>query len=432
MLQIIYLSGTFAAILFALLIFLQKRESLSEKILLYSVSIMPLGKLVYFPISGLVGLKIQFVVTSLAGIYGIYAHGVRRDCIKLIVLTIVPVISILWLEDPEWFFINHIYGVDQTDSVGLRLVTLALLVMYFMFVYGVILRNRSIVKDIATKYIQGTIVACMIGVPIFIGVWNGVIAVEDLLPISADTHIVDGFYRFNPGANVNEFSMILAFAIFLLAFVSFSGVVKNFLFIAFLIFEFATLTRASWIALIIAAIGMVLVKDYSRRNLIYGLFFFFVIVVVFYMLYLSSPVVQDLIISRTTLDMGASGEDRLDKFQYVFDRTSESPFRLLLGYGWSTNLYVHNVYLQLLYEIGIVGLFVYVIFFLGLFRKVVLLHAGKIKEVSVAILLFIGVCAIAHHTLYHVQTWFMLALVAAIAHSEITQGSVFLANRRNE
>lgn len=416
MLYVLYFSGSLISILFAYQIAWKFKKSLPEKVLLFSVAIMPLGKLIYFPIPGLIGLKFQFVITSLAGIYGLFVYGVRRESLKLFLLMTIPVFSILLLEDYQWFFINYIYGNEQSDSVGLRLVSLALLITYFVFVYGVILRNKNIVFDIAEKFIQGVVGACVVGTIIFYGVWNGVFSVDDLLPISADTHIVDNFYRFNPGANVNEFSMILAFAIFFLKFARFNINIKQGLLVAFVIFEFATLTRASWIALVIAMIGANLSGTSLDRKFFLKIFFVFLVLLAFYVLFLAIPTVQELVISRTTFELGSSGEERVEKFQYVFDRVTESPLRLFFGYGWATNLYVHNVYLQLIYEIGLVGLLVFVTFFVGLFVKILLLKTGQVKKTSLAIIIFISISAVAHHTLYHVQTWLMLAVVAALTH----------------
>lgn len=415
MLQLLYLSGTFVAIFFFFLIANEKNKSLSEKILLFSVAIIPLGKLIYFPIPGLIGLKIQFLLASLAGLYGLYAHGIKPKSMKLLWLLILPAFSILWLEQYDWLLINHIYGEEQADSVGLRIVTFALLITYFMFIYGAIIRNPEIIKELARKYIYGTIAACAIGVPIFIGVWFRVITVEDLLPISADTHIVDLFYRFNPGSNVNEFSMVLAYAIFLLPFSGFVNIQKKYLLFAFIIFEFATLTRASWIALVIAFLVAEFFKQRTKRKIGAGLIFAFVIFLAFFALYLVSPEIQDLIVSRTTLDIGASGDERLEKFQYIFDRVLESPFRLVFGFGWATNLYAHNVYLQILYELGIAGLLVFSVFQIGLFRKIILLPASSEKSTLVAVLIFIFLVGAAHHTLYHLQTWLMLAVIMAIS-----------------
>jgi hypothetical protein len=178
-----------------------------------------------------------------------------------------------------------------------------------------------------------------------------------------------------------------------------------------LILEFATLTRASWLALLFSFLVLFFLKKHSLNKIIVGSLTLVCLCVMSYILIISDPLLRDLFVSRTSFDIGVSGYERLEKFNYVFSRLGASEFRLFFGYGWSTNLYVHNVYLQLLYEVGLLGLFVFCSYFLYLYNRVLKITTQRFKEFSISTLVFIAVSAGAHHTFYHVQNWFMIALV---------------------
>ncbi len=408
---LLYSAGYFFAILFIFRICKKNSNTNKEKLLISLASIIPLGKLIYFPIPGLMGLKVQFIFASLAGLLALLSGITPRQWILFFGLIVFPFFSVIFLEDYGVFIVNNLYGEDQIDSVLFRLVTLVLLISFMFFVSNTIKRNPFLIKDVSVAFISGAIASCFVGILIFIGIWYQTLSVQDLLPISSDTHVVDKFYRFNPGANVNEFSMILAFSIFMLPLTGYSAIKKRLLFLVFLILEFATLTRASWLALLFSFLVVIILKKHSLNKILVGSLSLVCLCVLFYIIIISNPFLHDLFVSRTSFDIGASGYERLEKFDYVLSRLGTSEFRLFFGYGWSTNLYVHNVYLQILYEVGLLGLLVFCGYFCFLFSRVLKINTHRFKEFSISTLVFIAVCAGAHHTLYHVQTWFMIALV---------------------
>lgn len=414
MLLVLYFSGSVIAIIFLIKHLFYSNEELLVRWLLFSVAIMPLGKLIYFPLPGFVGLKVSFLVSMLVGIIAIFKGKISSFSLMPLYTLIFPVVSIFWLEDPEWFLLHNFYP-GQTDSSGLRMLVLASLISYLIVVSEYIKIYPKLVFGIARAFVSGTLYATLVGVIIAIGIWNGLWSAEDIFPISVDTHVADtdggGFYRFNPGANVNEFSMIIAFAIFLLPFAGYSHATRSLLFYLLILFEFATLTRGSWIALLFAfAVGW-LGGNRSIKNSIIIFLSSIVILCIMAVLYTYDDSLRYLIDSRTSFEAGASGEERLVLFKNVFDRVLESPFRLVFGYGWATNMYVHNVYLQIFYELGLLGVMSLLTFCFYLFYRISQVDQGLPKESMLAIVTFIGVAALTHHTFYHVQTWLMLGYV---------------------
>ena len=427
MLATIYTSGFLFAIIFLFAILLARKDlPFQDKLLLFSVSLIPLGKLIYLPIPGFYGLKVPFLVTSLVSLYWIARHKLKVNIAILFVPAIFAGMSLAWLEDPSWLFLYAyreragITGLTgTTESVLLRVVSFVLLLLYCSSVYSC-LRQRPLNTYVFARYfIYGTLASSFVGSIFFTQVWQGNFSVEDLAPISVDSHIVGNFYRFNPGANVNEFSMILAFAMILLAFSRFSYFKTRLFLLIFVLCEFATLTRGSWIALIVAYLVGQLFNRKSSTMLVRGSALAVFLMVMLAFLYSFSPEMQQIIESRTALELGASGEERIEKFSYVFDRVVDSPFRLLFGYGWATNLYVHSVYLQVLYEIGLVGLIVFLSSIMLFLRNVINMAVGPHKAALVGVCVFIAVVAATQHNLYHTQTWLMIGFAAAVSASAV-------------
>lgn len=419
MVNLLYILGYLGFLFLFVKAFFNRRLNLDifEKSLLFSVALIPLGKLVYMPISGFSGLKFSFLFATLTALFWVLFRGVRKDQLILLVPLIIPLLSILYIENHDWILFYQL-NESQKESSLVRLITITILLVYSAVVYSALVENKKLIGLFSEYFILGTIVATYIGVFIAFFVYQGVFTEIDLDPISAGVHIVNisgiPFYRFNPGANVNEFSMILAFAIFLIPFTDFTKNKKFILVLIFLLFEFATLTRASWLALMIAlSISLFLIPN--SKIIVRSMLSLFVFLLIFVVLVILSDEVRYLVESRLSLDIGASGHERLEKFEYVFNRVSESIFRLLFGFGWATNMYVHNIYLQLLYEIGIVGLTAFIISILFNLRHLFFIKKSLLKASLFSMVIFISIVSFMHHNLYHIQTWFILGFVAAVA-----------------
>jgi hypothetical protein len=430
MIGILYSLGYIACVLIIRDLYKKRKLSFIEKSLVFVISIIPMGKLIYLSIPGLIGLKLSFIISSIASVAWIAYNKIKPFNFFLIVLLFIPLLSMVYIENMDWIWLYRLND-EQTDSSFLRLVSLFILLMFSAVISSSILKNKFICVYIAEYYILGTIYACFIGIFISYLVFNGAISVYELLPISAGTHIVGSFYRFNPGANVNEFSMILVFAIFMLPFTRYSPRKKFLLLIFFMVLQIATLTRGSWIGLLVSVFFSVPVLKKNRLNYISNfLSFSLVFIIIMSVLYFLFPDIKELIDSRTSFALGASGEERIEKFKFVFDRISESPFRFLFGFGWATNMYVHNVYLQLVYEIGVLGLLLFVFVLYVYISPVYKVQADILKFSLFSCLLYIFILALVHHTLYHIQTWFIIGFVAGFSRIPINNYIVPERKRR--
>jgi len=425
MLIIIYSAGSIVAFLTLWYALQSSKYCIPERILLFSIGILPLGKLIYFPIPGFIGLKITFLVAIFSSLVWLVSRGLNQRGANLLILFCIAGISLGWLEDPSWlWFYNYVekagfeagQETGTTESAALRVLAFAFLLLYCGTVITSIARRVELITVAARYFVVGTLLASIVGVIIFIGVWTGSLSVVDLAPISVDSHFIEGqvdFYRFNPGANVNEFSMILAFAIFLLFFVKWKLRIVLAIVLFFSICQLAALTRSSWIGIVLGLTFGIIFGSKHRRHVYAIIAAYTMVILVIIALYNLSDDLRYLIETRLALDIGVSGEERLEKFSYVISRLNENSLRLLFGYGWSTNLYVHSVYFQLLYEIGLVGTLLFSSLLAYLFRGLLTIPSGGAKVASISAVIFIAVSASMQHILYHVQTWFMLGFVVA-------------------
>jgi len=424
MLTLIYGAGTIVALITFLVAMKSIAYTLPERLMLFSVGILPLGKLIYFPIPGLYGLKVTFLVASLIGLLWLVRPGLNPRASKLLILICIVGLSFGWLENPSWLWLYQYVekaGFDAgqvtgtTDSVVLRVLAFAFLILYCGSVSTAITRRPELLTIISRYFVVGTLAACIIGVVIFFGIWFGSLSVDDLAPISVDSHVIENegsFYRFNPGANVNEFSMIIAFSLFLLVFVKW----RTWIIIAISLFlflcELAALTRSSWIGIALGLTIAVFLGSNNRKHVYTLIAAYSISLFVIFIAYYSFSDISNLIDTRLALEIGVSGDERIIKFNYVIDRLSNETFRMLFGFGWATNLYVHSVLFQLLYEIGVVGTLIFFAIVAYFLRGLFATPAGTYKVATISAIIFIFVSAMMQHTLYHTQTWFIIGIVS--------------------
>ncbi|MGV0982100.1 MAG: O-antigen ligase family protein [Polynucleobacter sp.] len=390
-----------------------------------SIFIIPFGRLIYLPIPGFIGLKYSFIFSIFIFLIWVLTQNFKLKSTILLSLPFLSLLSLFYIENYDWIlYYDYIEkaGIDAgnitgtTESSLLRVVSIFILTAYSMVVYSALVDNSTRIILSARVFVIATLLSSIIGCIIFSGVFFGLVSINDLEPISVGSpHVIDDiFYRFNPGSNVNEFSMIIAFALFLLYFAHFSKYFTFFISLIFIICEFATLTRSSWIGLLL---GFLIPYFYYKKSIFSIRFFliFFIFLFLFLTFYHSSPFIQNLIDTRTAFDIGVSGSDRLMKFDYVYDSLVASPFRLFFGFGWGTNLYVHNVYLQILYELGLFGLIMTLVSLFTFTRGIFLMRNSRYKPPLVGIFIFIIISFLMQHLLYHIQLWFVIGFIASAA-----------------
>jgi hypothetical protein len=126
----------------------------------------------------------------------------------------------------------------------------------------------------------------------------------------------------------------------------------------------------------------------------------------------------ELVASRIALEGGASGLERIEKFETAYQEIIRSWWYVFFGLGWATNLYLHSVPLQLMYEVGLVGTLFFFVFFVFILLSFLIKCKHLDPKVAVAVfgcMVVMLVACLFHHTLYHLQTWLVVGLFAGVA-----------------
>lgn len=374
---------------------------------------IPMGKLILFSVPGLLGFKISFLLWSLMALVSVVmwmSFGVVRVRYFLIIVAVMffPIFSLIVRGELSGLLV---YTADeQTDSLLARVISLAILVL--LAVHTVYFSNRGHFRYLVRSFVDGIVAAACVGVFIFVCVYLGVIGVDDLAPISADTHIVDIVYRFNPGGNVNEFGLLAIYGLFLFR-IGYpettrrhSAIVMGLLYFGL----FFSLTRAAWIAYAGALIVMASVGKESRKFVFLGVTIFAVLVGLIYQI---NDDFAQIVSSRFALEGGASGDERIEKVTAAFLSGNTPMVEMLFGHGWATNLYLHSVPLQLAYETGVVGYLFLSLLYCLIGLQLILRSKTSMSVITLPLLgcwVAFSIDSSLHHTIYHMQTWFVLGL----------------------
>jgi hypothetical protein len=389
----------------------------ADRFLLWVIYLVPVGKLVYFNVPGLMGFKFSFLIWSVACLvaFGSWIALKRFSSQRLLVFLIFlffPVMSLILRGDYGDLLY---YSADgQNDSLGARIASLIFLMMFAVAVYD--LCRRQGYEVVVRAFVDGVIMAAVIGCVIFVLVYAGFIGVAELEPISADTHIVGLVYRFNPGGNVNEFGLISIYALMLvrMAYPSIAGAKQHAVYGLLLFALFFSLTRAAWLAYAGALAAMAVVSGRGRKALIIAVSSFAVFVFIVYQL---NDEFANIVATRFAFEGGASGDERLDKVADAFLSNSVPTWEIIFGHGWATNLYLHSVPLQLIYETGLAG---YLLTSSAMAWAVIKLIMRSRRDVPGALALLgcltaFSIDSVLHHTLYNMQTWVIAGLTLYIA-----------------
>ena len=302
-----------------------------------------------------------------------------------------------------------------------------LLLCQFFFILGAVscLRKEEELTQIIKTYINFYSISLAIGWLFFIGFYLGVIPFSFIARFSVLAQFGWGMLRFSPGSYPNEYGIVSSFVLSILTLIyldkknsplKFSNKWFPILFIAtYLAFLLAT-TRAAYLSYFACLVYLIwksgsFVKQFTKLCL--------TVIISFGLLSTLNLNMFDILSSGFSqkINEGSLGERYLIWIESI-NKAKEHPI-LGIGFGGLTN--IHNVYLQLLFELGFIGsiilavsLFVSLIESFFRYKRPILdnssLFIGKIKMVGLINVLFF---AASNHNLNHHLTWlvFFLCLV---------------------
>lgn len=423
---IYYSSYFFVALALAHLCFQRKYHAV-DALFVIGVLLVPIGKLFYLPIPGMVSVKAAFIYTGVIGSVILLIRlieGIPRAVLFPILFTVPILLSVVFLDRAmQGVFLSS--GGGNNGTAFLRLISIFLSTIYCCYVIDHIRASETGYHDVARYYVIATLFATAIGALIFYGLFIGQLSMADVTPISVGRpHVIGGkIFRFNPGANVNEFGEIIGYALLMLRWTQWRTSIKTLAALVLLFAEFLGLTRGAWVGLFAAYLVYTLFTEGRLRKRMLTAAAFAIAVVV--IIALSWSDFRQLLLSRMQLSAGAGGHERIRSVTAAIGVITSSMLRLLFGAGWAADVYsnrfgladvgqIHDVPTMILFNTGIVGTSIYIVLLYLVFRFVYQ-NSNENRGILLSILTFMITVSLFEHNFFHVQTWLMLGVVIGMA-----------------
>lgn len=264
-------------------------------------------------------------------------------------------------------------------------------------------------------YLVGYFLSLVVGYLFFLGYYTHFFSLELIERFTIETQKEWGLLRFSPGTYPNEYGNISSFA--LSALLIFFARKKRFLTLIMIIFTFIafllTTTRAAYLSFFVCLIYLSFQSKEIRRLMI---FFSLVGLLILLMLKLYSiDFLQIFIGGIKAIDFseGSVGM-RVTAWVKGFLDLNE---HFILGNGFGSDIYAHNIYLELLFELGLIGVMVLVVSLICYLSSYSIPLKSFWKErksfmgsITVIGLIHVFMFALTNHNLHHHLTFFSFLL----------------------
>jgi O-antigen ligase len=325
------------------------------------------------------------------------------------------------------FFSSHLvekFGIFNEPHTLFRFY---LLVCQFFFVIGSAsaLRKKEEIFKILKVYLMFYFISLTIGYVFFIGYYLNLIPLSIVSRFSVITQFGFGLLRFSPGSYPNEYGIVSSFVLSLLAVIvlekrqsefNYSKKRIAFLFLSTFLAFLLTTTRAAYLSFLISLIYLAWKSGYFLKTL--GAVSLFIFVFFSLLLFCNINMFQILSTGFTQrIDQGSLG-DRYFMWMEAIERVQDQTF---WGAGFASLTNIHNVYLQLLFELGFIGTVLLLgslfISFIEAFFKHKRPHPDEtssfLAKVQMVGLINVLSFAASNHNLNHHLTWFVCFLCFA-------------------
>ncbi len=301
-----------------------------------------------------------------------------------------------------------------------------LMTCQFFFLVGAAsaLKEKGDVIQALRIYLKFFFVSLAVGYIFFFGYYAHIIPIELIQRFCVLAQFGFNLLRFSPGSYPNEYGIVSSFALCLISLIyldkkgpefNLSNKGLLFFFIATLIAFLLTTTRAAYLSYFVCTIYLTW-KSGKFFKMLFRLSIFFV--VFFFILLFFKLDMFDILSAGFSqkIDEGSLG-DRYFMWLEAVERAEGNTF-LGVGFGSLTN--IHNVYLQLAFELGIVGslLLLASLLFMVLetycrYKKFGAGYDPFLKKVQMVGLINVLSFAASNHNLNHHLTWFVFFLCMA-------------------
>lgn len=302
-----------------------------------------------------------------------------------------------------------------------------LLLCQFFFVIGAAsaLRKKEEILSILKTYLFFYFISMAIGYVFFFGYYLKVVPIWLIARFTVVTQFGFGLLRFSPGSYPNEYGVISSFVLSILILIflekryaefKFSKKTFIFLFLATFLAFLLTTTRAAYLSFLISLIYITWKSGKFLKT--FGAIAVFIIAFFGVLMFFKINMFHILSTGFSQrLHEGSLGE-RMTMWNEAVEKAQDHSF---WGAGFASLTNVHNVYLQLFFELGFVGIILLLgslfIAFLEAFfkhkrpvRDEISLFLSKIQMVGLVNVLSF---AASNHNLNHHLTWFVCLLCFA-------------------
>jgi O-antigen ligase len=396
-----------------------------------------------FRLPGIIALKQLLIIAfvALGPIGNILTPHILPDSFRIYYF-LLPFFPLFFLSGQERilkiaifflpFFVYSFVSAFNVEFLGspnepFPLFRFFLLFCQFCFVIGAAssLKSKDQLIQILKTYLNFYFISLFVGWFLFIGYYLHVVPLSLVQRFTILAQFGWGILRFSPGSYPNEYGIVSSFALSFLTLIyldrrtcpiHFSKKWFLFLFIAtFLAFLLAT-TRAAYLAYFVCLVYLTwksgsFFKQFTRISIFFVTLFGILTVFNLNMFtILSSGFSQKM-------DQGSLGE----RYYAWIDGVEKAENHPLLGVGFGSLTNLHNVYLQLLFELGLVGSITLVGCVIFSFLEAFLKYRSKafdplspfLDKIKMLGLINVLSFAASNHNLNHHLTWFTLFLCLA-------------------
>lgn len=290
-----------------------------------------------------------------------------------------------------------------------------LLLAQTLFMLGAAYCYTGDKKRLIKLYLGGYFLSLVVGYLFFLGYYTQFLSLELIQRFTIETQMEWGLLRFSPGTYPNEYGNISSFA--LSALLVFFARKKRFLTLLMIIFTFIALllttTRAAYLSFFVCLIYLSFQSRAIRRLMT---FFSLIGLLILLMLKLYSiDFLQIFIggIKAINFSEGSVGMRVAAWIKGFLDLNEH----LILGNGFGSDIHAHNIYLELLFELGLTGVMVLVvslIYYLSSYPISLKSFWQERKSltgmITVVGLIHIFMFALTNHNLHHHLTFFSFLL----------------------
>ncbi|MBP2032219.1 O-antigen ligase [Clostridium algifaecis] len=342
-----------------------------------------------------------------------------------------PLPIILYASVSLIFTYNSKYNVYENPIFRLLLLITCIL---FTILSAQYLKDKPIIKKLnyIKLYIYGYIISLFFGYIFLIGCHFGKFSANSISRFYVLIQYGYGMLRFSPGSYPNEYGIVSSFVLSVLTIIIINkkNVEKIYskinipvfvlIYVATFVALFLSTTRAAYIAFI-ASIIYIIFKYRSKKMfkvLIPITIIFFIVISIIQVKFFNLIGLFNVQI-QSVINNNGSFNERMKAWQGAYSLFIKNPF---LGVGFGREAMMHNTYLQILFENGILGTLVIIcsiVMFTINLKKIY----SKVSNVSdnFTYKLYSTICnvgllhvlwfATSNHNLNHHLTWFVILLI---------------------